>query len=47
MASAVDGLKQRFMDVSKPDADGIYRHGKDKRRQRTDIAMSSLRDLWR
>ncbi len=47
MASAVDGLKQRFMDVSKPDADGVYRHGKDKRKQRTQIAMTSLRELWK
>ena len=47
MASAVDGLKQRFMDVSKPDADGVYRHGKDKRKQRTQIAMTSLCELWK
>ena len=24
---AVDGLKQRFMDMSQPDDDGVYRNG--------------------
>ena len=46
MASAVDGLKQRFMAMSQPDADGIYRDGAAKRRARTDLAMSCLTQLW-
>ena len=32
MTSAVDGLKQRFMDMSQPDADGVYRNGAAKRK---------------
>ena len=38
MTSAVDGLKQRFMDMSQPDADGVYRNGAAKRKARTDLA---------
>ena len=46
MASAVDGLKQRFMDMSQPDADGVYRNGPAKRKARTDLAVSCLKQLW-
>ena len=31
MTSAVDGLKQRFMDMSQPDVDGVYRTGESTR----------------
>lgn len=47
MESAVDGLKRRFMEMSRPDDDGVYRNGALKRRRRTDVAMQSLRELWR
>lgn len=46
MTSAVDGLKQRFMDMSQPDADGVYRNGTAKRKARTDLAMDCLKQLW-
>ena len=46
MTSAVDGLKQRFMDMSQPDADGVYRNGAAKRKARTDLAMDCLKQLW-
>ena len=46
MTSAVDGLKQRFMDMSQPDADGVYRNGAVKRKARTDLAMDCLKQLW-
>ena len=46
MTSAVDGLKQRFMDMSQPDADGVYRNGAAKRKARTDLAMDCLTKLW-
>lgn len=46
MSSAVDHLKQRFMDMSQPDADGVYRGGSAKRRARTELAMDCLRRLW-
>ncbi|RSX51013.1 protein-PII uridylyltransferase [Bifidobacterium goeldii] len=46
MTSAVDGLKQRFMDMSQPDQDGIYRNGAAKRKARTALAMDCLRQLW-
>ena len=46
MTSAVDGLKQRFMDMSQPDADGVYRDGAAKRKARTDLAMDCLTKLW-
>ncbi len=46
MTSAVDGLKQRFMDISQPDADGVYRNGAAKRKARTDLAMDCLKQLW-
>lgn len=46
MTSAVDGLKQRFMDMSQPDSDGIYRHGAAKRKARTELAMDCLQRLW-
>ena len=39
MTSAVDGLKQRFMDMSQPDDDGVYRNGATKRKARTELAM--------
>ena len=45
MTSAVDGLKQRFMDMSQPDADGVYRNGAVKRKARTDLAMDCLKQL--
>ena len=47
MTSAVDGLKQRFMALSQPDSDGVYRNGAAKRKARTDLAMRCLRQLWR
>ncbi|PLS27786.1 nucleotidyltransferase domain-containing protein [Bifidobacterium parmae] len=46
MASAVDGLKQRFMAMSQPDADGVYRDGAAKRKARTALAMDCLKRLW-
>ncbi|KFI95403.1 nucleotidyltransferase domain-containing protein [Bifidobacterium stellenboschense] len=46
MASAVDGLKQRFMAMSQPDADGVYRDGAKKRRERTELALDCLTRLW-
>ena len=46
MTSAVDGLKQRFMAMSQPDADGVYRDGAAKRKARTDLAMACLKQLW-
>lgn len=46
MASAVDGLKQRFMAMSQPDADGVYRDGAGKRKARTALAMDCLTRLW-
>ena len=46
MASAVDGLKQRFMAMSQPDADGVYRNGAAKRKARTELAMGNLTQLW-
>ena len=44
--SAVDGLKARFLELSAPDADGVYRGGAGKRRARTALAMDRLRALW-
>lgn len=46
MTLAVDGLKQRFMAMSQPDADGVYRNGAAKRKARTDLAMGNLTQLW-
>ena len=46
MTSAVDGLKQRFMAMSQPNADGVYRNGAAKRKARTDLAMGNLTQLW-
>lgn len=46
MTSAVDGLKQRFMELSRADEDGVYRDGAAKRRARTELAMECLRALW-
>ncbi|PST45622.1 protein-PII uridylyltransferase [Bifidobacterium callitrichos] len=46
MTSAVDGLKQRFMEISRPDDDGVYRNGAAKRKARTELAMTSLKALW-
>ncbi len=46
MTSAVDGLKQRFMAMSQPDPDGVYRNGAQKRKARTELAMSCLKELW-
>ncbi|ETY70617.1 nucleotidyltransferase domain-containing protein [Bifidobacterium moukalabense] len=46
MTSAVDGLKQRFMTMSQPDVDGVYRNGAAKRKARTDLAMTCLKQLW-
>lgn len=34
------------MDMSQPDADGVYRGGSAKRRARTELAMECLRRLW-
>lgn len=44
--SAVDGLKARFLELSAPDVDGVYRDGAGKRRARTALAMDRLRALW-
>lgn len=44
--SSVDGLKDRFMALSQPDADGVLRDGAGKRRARTELAMEALRGLW-
>ena len=44
--SAVDGLKARFLELSAPDADGVYRDGAGKRRARTALTMDRLRALW-
>ncbi|MBW3093131.1 HD domain-containing protein [Bifidobacterium sp. 82T10] len=46
MTSAVDKLKARFMAMSQPDPDGIYRDGAAKRKARTDLAMDCLTRLW-
>ncbi|KAB7790212.1 [protein-PII] uridylyltransferase family protein [Bifidobacterium leontopitheci] len=46
MTSAVDHLKQRFMAMSQPDDDGVYRDGPAKRKARTELAMDCLRQLW-
>lgn len=46
MTSAVDHLKSRFMELSRPDADGIYRNGAAKRKARTDLAVECLTRLW-
>ena len=46
MPSAVDGLKQRFMAMSQPDADGVYRNGAAKRKARTELPMGNLTQLW-
>lgn len=46
MTSAVDGLKQRFMTMSQPDSDGVYRNGAQKRKARTELAMTCLKELW-
>ena len=46
MTSAVDQLKARFMAMSQPDADGIYRNGAAKRKARTDLAVDCLTRLW-
>lgn len=46
MTSAVDGLKARFLAMSQPDTDGIYRRGADKRQARTRLAISCLQQLW-
>ncbi len=46
MTSAVDGLKQQFLDLSQPDDDGVYRNGTAKRQQRTELAMNRLACLW-
>lgn len=46
MTSAVDQLKTRFMDLSQPDSDGIYRNGAAKRKARTELAIGALRQLW-
>lgn len=46
MTSAVDGLKQRFMDMSQPDDDGVYRNGATKRKALTELAMQCLTELW-
>lgn len=45
--SAVDGLKGKLLELSRPDADGVVRSGADRRRARTDAAMEALRGLWR
>ena len=46
MASAVDGLKKRFMEMSQPDTDGVYRDGAAKRKARTALAVDCLTRLW-
>lgn len=47
MASAVEGLKQQFVEISRPDRDGVYRNGPELRRRRTELAMDRLSALWR
>ncbi|KFI92776.1 UTP:GlnB (protein PII) uridylyltransferase [Bifidobacterium saguini DSM 23967] len=34
------------MEMSQPDADGVYRNGAAKRKARTELAMQSLTKLW-
>lgn len=46
MMSAVDSLREQMLSLSAVDSDGVYRHGADKRRARTDCAMQALHDLW-
>ncbi|KFI73541.1 protein-PII uridylyltransferase [Bifidobacterium minimum] len=46
MASAVDGLKKRIMALGRPDADGVYRDGAGKRRERCDLATAAISRLW-
>lgn len=47
MASAVDGLRRRFLALSAPDPDGVLRGGAAKRAARTELAMNALSGLWR
>ncbi len=46
MANAVDGLKKRFMALGRPDADGVYRDGAVKRRERSSLAVDAISRLW-
>lgn len=46
MSTAVDGLQQRFLEISEPDTDGVYRDGPQRRARRTDLAVRALRELW-
>lgn len=43
---AVDGLKQTLLELSAPDADGVYRGGAAKRKARTQAARAALGNLW-
>lgn len=46
MASVADTVKTSMMAIGRPDADGVYRNGKDKREQRTQLVVGVLRKLW-
>ena len=46
MSNAMEGLKRRFMELSRPDEDGVYRDGAGKREARTQLAVSCLKRLW-
>ncbi|KAB5607926.1 nucleotidyltransferase domain-containing protein [Bifidobacterium jacchi] len=46
MTSPVDHLNKRFLAISQPDDDGVYRNGSAKRKARTELAMTCLRELW-
>ena len=43
---AMSTLKQQFLELSEPDADGVYRNGSAKRMARTNLAMRELEALW-
>ena len=43
---AMSTLKQQFLELSEPDADGVYRNGSAKRMARTNLAMRELGALW-
>lgn len=47
MVSAVSGLKQRLLDMSRPDEDGVYRSGAKLREARTQLVMQCLDSLWK
>ncbi|PVV60773.1 protein-PII uridylyltransferase, partial [Bifidobacterium animalis subsp. lactis] len=43
---AMSTLKQQFLELSEPDAAGVYRNGSAQRMARTNLAMRALEALW-